>query len=296
MGALFASALAGICLAAASAVAAYRLGARVLYGLGPLIAGMVLAQFLFPPTGPEYVMVLLTPVVIGASAGYTFRAGKPLVFYLTLSALSLTAAFSANYYYLREYRGIDLVEVSRKQVTEMVRAADLPESERTEVLAKMEGALDMIGDIIPFSYFMHSLLLAVFCLVVLRPFFMRRGTRAGEDRTGLAYFKLKDYYVFALIAGWLAALLVDEAGYRAVYVLGLNCALCFSVLYLVQALGIASFFLKKKGAPGFVLPLAVLLLALIGLEALLFVSIILLSIGALDFWADFRKLDVRGEQ
>ncbi|MBP7602738.1 MAG: DUF2232 domain-containing protein [Spirochaetes bacterium] len=296
MGALFASALIGMCLAAASAVAAYRLGVRVLYGLGPLLAGTIAAQIYFPSTGPEYVMVVLTPVVIGASAGYTFRAGRPLIFYLMVSVLSLTAAFSANYYFLREYRGIDLVDVSRKHVADMIQAADLPDNEKADVLAKVEGALDVIGDIIPFSYFMHSLLIAALCFVVLRPFFARRGSETDDDRNGLAYFRLKDYYIFALIAGWLVVLLIDDTRYRAAYVLGLNLALCFSVLYLVQALGIASFFLRKKGAPGFVLPLVVLLVLLIGLEAMLFVSIVLLSIGALDFWADFRKLDARGEQ
>lgn len=296
MGALFASALIGMCLAAASAVAAYRLGGRVLYGLGPLLAGTVAAQISFPSNGPEYVMVVLAPVVIGASAGYTFRAGKPLIFYLMVSVLSLTAAFSANYYFLREYRGIDLVDVSRKHVADMIRAADLPDSEKADVLAKMEGSLDVIGDIIPFSYFMHSLLVAALCFVVLRPFFMRGGPETDGDRNGLAYFRMKDYYIFALIAGWLVVLLVDGTRYRAVYVPALNLALCFSVLYLVQALGIVSFFLKKMGVPGLVLPMAVLLLFLLGLEAMIFVSIILLSIGALDFWADFRKLDARGEQ
>ncbi len=296
MGALFASALIGLCLMVASAAVSYRLGARALLGLVPLAAGMAVAQSFMSSGGGEYVMVVLSPVVIGGTAGYTFRSGKPLVFFLLVSVLSLTVAFSANYYFLKEYRGFDLLADSQKRVGDMIRAADLPEAEKAEILAKVDGSLEVIGDILPFSYFLHSLIIASLCYMILRPFFMRRGMAVTADESGLAYFRLRDYYIFALIAGWLVVLLVDEESYRAVYLIGLNCALCFSSLYLVQALGIARFYLEKKGAPLFVLPLAVFVVLLLGVEALLFVSIVLLSIGALDFWADFRKLEARGKQ
>ncbi len=296
MGALFASALIGLCLMVASAAVSYRLGARALLGLVPLAAGMAVAQSFMSSGGGEYVMVVLSPVVIGGTAGYTFRSGKPLVFFLLVSVLSLTVAFSANYYFLKEYHGFDLLADSQKRVGDMIRAADLPEAEKAEILAKVDGSLEVIGDILPFSYFLHSLIIASLCYMILRPFFMRRGMAVTADESGLAYFRLRDYYIFALIAGWLVVLLVDEESYRAVYLIGLNCALCFSSLYLVQALGIARFYLEKKGAPLFFLPLAVFVVLLLGVEALLFVSIVLLSIGALDFWADFRKLEARGKQ
>ncbi len=296
MGALLASALIGLCLVVASAAVSYRLGARALFGLVPLVAGMAAAQSVLSSGGGEYIMVVLSPVVIGAAAGYTFRSKRTLVFFLMVSVLSLTVAFSANYYFLKVYRNFDLVADSQKRVGEMIRAADLPEAEKAEILAKVDGSLEVIGDIIPFSYFMHSLIIAAFCYVILRPFFMRGGRGGTADKSGLAYFRLKDYFIFVLIAGWLTVLLVDEESHHAVYVIGLNCALCFSALYLVQALGIARFYLDKKGAPPFVLSLAVFFVLLLGVEALLVVSIVLMSIGALDFWADFRKLEARGEQ
>ncbi|HSV97290.1 MAG TPA: DUF2232 domain-containing protein [Spirochaetota bacterium] len=296
MGALLAYALVGLCLVVASAAVSYRLGARALFGLVPLFVGIAAAQSFLSSGGGEYNMMVLSPVVIGAAAGYTFRSGRALVFFLMVSVLSLTVAFSANYYFLKVYRDFDLVADSQKRVVDMIKAADLPDAEKTEILAKVNGSLEVIGDIIPFSYFMHSLIIAALCYTILRPFFMRGGRDKTADKSGLAYFRLKDYYIFALIVGWLAVLLVDEEGYRAVYVIGLNCALCFSALYLVQALGIARFYLDKKGAPPFILPLAAFVVLLLGVEALLFVSVVLLGIGALDFWADFRKLEARGEQ
>jgi hypothetical protein len=296
VGALLASALVGLGLVVASAAVSYRLGARALFGLVPLAAGMAVAQSFMDSGGGEYIMVVLAPVVIGGTAGYSFRAGRPLVFFLMVSVLSLTVAFSANYYFLKVYRNFDLVADSQKRVGDMIRAADLPDSEKAEILAKVDGSLEVIGDIIPFSYFMHSLIISGLCYMILRPFFSHRGQAGAVDESGLAYFRLKDYFIFALIAGWLVVLLVDEASYGPAYIVGLNCALCFSALYLVQALGIARFYLEKKGAPPFILPLAVFVVLLLGVEALLFVSIVLLSIGALDFWADFRKLDARGKQ
>jgi len=68
------------------------------------------------------------------------------------------------------------------------------------------------------------------------------------------------------------------------------------VLYLMQAIGIAKFLLARKGLPRFLLPIGLLAVLFFGVEAALFVSIILASLGALDFWADFRKLEIHNKK
>jgi hypothetical protein len=40
-----------------------------------------------------------------------------------------------------------------------------------------------------------------------------------------------------------------------------------------------------------VLPLGLAVTVFLGIEVALFVAVILLSVGALDFWADFRRLE-----
>jgi len=119
---------------------------------------------------------------------------------------------------------------------------------------------------------------------------MKQYIPGQEKSPGLEFFQLHDYFIYALILGWLAVLLVDKSEYAIIYITGLNIALIFSILYLIQSLGIVKYFLIQKGLPLFIIPVTLITILFLGLKVTLFISIILSSVGAIDFWADFRKL------
>jgi hypothetical protein len=210
--------------------------------------------------------------------------------------VALAIVFTANYYFLKVYKNTDLIQESRQRIVEMVNAAALPESEKREFMARVEESLEMVRDIVPFTYFLNALIGSLVCFFLLRVLLERFSGKDTAVIAGMELFKLNDYFIFVLIFGWLIVLLADRSAYYPLYVAGLNCALSFSVLYLLQAMGIAKYYMNKKGVPPFILPLVLLMILFLGMEVALFVSIIMLSVGALDFWADFRKLEAQSKK
>ena len=107
-------------------------------------------------------------------------------------------------------------------------------------------------------------------------------------------FRLNDYFIFVLIAGLAAfrsQLLIDKSNYSVLYSAGLNIALVAALLYFMQALGVVKFFMIKRGVPGYVLPLAAAGMLIHGhVRSRCSCLIMLAGVGALDVWADFRKL------
>ena len=86
-------------------------------------------------------------------------------------------------------------------------------------------------------------------------------------------------------------MLLDSTNYPAITVIALNVALAASALYIIQAFGIIKFFIIKKGMPVFLFPLMIITLLLLGPSIIMFAMIVLIGIGALDLWGDFRKLN-----
>lgn len=229
---------------------------------------------------------------MGAMAGITFRSGRSVQFFIVASTLSLTLVFTANYFFLKYGRQYDMLKKSRENVVAMVKASEATESEREILLGKVEESFRIVKDIIPFSYFLNSLIFSAFGFWVMRAFF-ERFSGAAFRGGGIEFFQLKDYFVFALIAGWLVVLLVDKNGYGPLHAAGLNLALIMTVLYLIQSLGIIKHFMLKKGWPTYLVPAVLVLFLLLGVEFFMFFLIILSGVGIIDFWADFRKLGVR---
>jgi hypothetical protein len=56
----------------------------------------------------------------------------------------------------------------------------------------------------------------------------------------------------------------------------------------------------KKGLPRYLLPLLIITIVFLGVEVLVFTSVMLAGLGTLDFWVDFRRLgdnkDLRSEK
>ncbi|MCU0822981.1 MAG: YybS family protein [Spirochaetes bacterium] len=236
----------------------------------------------------EYLHILSAICIIGAAAGFTFRMNRSFQFYLLVTTLSLTIIFSLNYHILKNYKNVDILTKSKDTFIEILKKSEnLPEADKNELSARLNESMDIIKNVIPFSYFLNYLFLSLFSVSFLKQFFIRKYTEKSSNLEGIEKFRIKDYLIFVLIAGWIAVLLVDENRYHIFYIIGLNTALVLSALYLIQALGIIKFFLIKKGLPTLILPVLIIIILFFGIEYLIFALIILASLGALDFWADF---------
>jgi hypothetical protein len=297
VAAILLSALAGLVFLVCAGAVFLKWGWKSFYPVGALsLAAGVAAAWAGQRYLAEYLTVVLAPVIIGTVAGMTFRIRRTLQFFLLVTPVALAIVFTANYYFLKVYKNTDLIQESRQRIVEMVNAAALPESEKREFMARVEESLEMVRDIVPFTYFLNALIGSLVCFLLLRVLLERFSGKDTAVIAGMELFKLNDYFIFVLIFGWLIVLLADRSAYYPLYVAGLNCALSFSVLYLLQAMGIAKYYMNKKGVPPFILPLVLLMILFLGMEVALFVSIIMLSVGALDFWADFRKLEAQSKK
>lgn len=287
MAQLLVASLAGLGLVVGSTLLFFRFSWKALYGLVPAaVAGLLLYR-----VDPEYYAAFLGALVIGCTAGYSFRGKKSFQFYLVTASLAVTLVFTANYYGLKKFENIDLFAQSRSQFAEYIKSSELPEEKKRELVTRIDSSMEVLRDIVPFSYFLNGLFFAAVSFFVLRHITRRFSGEALEGIRGIELFRLHDYFIFTVIGGWLGFLLIDSAAWHEPYALALNVALVFSMLYVVQAWGIIKFFMLKRGIPLFVLPLALFIMVSLMVEILVFFLIIFASIGAIDFWADFRKLE-----
>ena len=172
-----------------------------------------------------------------------------------------------------------------------------PEENRKKLREDLNTSLQIIQDskwvqfakdMIPFSAFIYSLMVTSLSFFLMKKVFMKK---QGIGVRALELFRLNDYFIFSLIAGWGIFLLLDKNRFPAVTAAALNIALAASMLYIIQALGIIKFYIIKKGVPVVLLPLMILTLLILGPSILIFAMIILIGIGTLDLWGDFRKLN-----
>lgn len=284
---LLVASLAGLSLVVASTLIFFRFSWLALFFFVPAaLAGLLLYR-----VNPEYYAAFLGAMVIGGTAGMSFRGKKPFQFYLVTASLAVTLVFTANYYGLKMLGNIDLFAQSRNQFVEFIQRSELPDAKKQELAVRLDSSMEVMRDIVPFSYFLNGLFFAAVSFFVLRHITRRFSGEALEGTRGIEFFRLHDYFIFTVIGGWLGFLLIDGAAWRIPYALALNVALIFSMLYVVQAWGIIKFFMMKRGIPLFVLPLALFIVVSVFVEILVFFLIIFASIGAIDFWADFRKLE-----
>lgn len=282
--------LAGIGTITAASLFFYRWSWRSL----ALIIPLVMPGILLYRLSVEYFPALVAAAAIGVLAGYSMREKKSFQFYLVSASLAVGMVLSLNYYALKFGKGIDLMEESRTQFMDYISRAEIPEEKKLELRSSFDAAGVLIRALVPFSYFLNGLLFAAIAYAVSRFFLKVFADRDAGCGRGIEYFRLNDYLIYALIAGWLGVLLVDAVRVSWLHTISLNVALTFSVLYVIQAWGIAKFFIMKKGLSFTLIAAVFVAIVLFFNEALIFILVIMASIGAIDFWADFRKLESAG--
>lgn len=241
--------------------------------------------------------LLFSAIVAGAAAGFTFSLKKSFQFFLLLSTIIIGLALTGNYYILKHYYNDDLLLSSKEKISEVFRSSsDISDSDKKKLLDNIDDSFETITNIIPFSYFLNALVFSLISFYIIRTFFIRNFAQKDPVEKGIEFFKISDYFIFILIAGWSAVLLIDRSKYSIPFITGLNIALILTSLYLIQAFGIIKFFLQKKKIPSYILFVIFFVLILIGFEFVLFVLIVIAGLGILDFWSDFRGLENQKEK
>ncbi len=256
--------------------------------LAPLVIGAVVVSLLWGSY--QDIPAILAPFIFGAIGGYTFKKVKSFGFYVVAASLMLALAMTGNYYYLRHVKGLEVIKVSKTEMSEILNASSMPEDMKGQIMDNFEMFIETARDLVPFSSFVYALIFSIFVYFALKMFFSRFiDVRAVK---GIEYLRLNDYTIFFLIGGWALFLLIDKSGYYTVKIIGLNIALIVSTLYFMQALGVLKFYTVRRGLPGYLIPLGFITILFVFKLWALFFIVFLTGFGVLDFWADFRKLNV----
>jgi hypothetical protein len=239
-----------------------------------------------------------------ASAVFTFKNNKGLRFFIFVSSLSITLICTFNHYYLKNIKNIDILVNSKNVFIQSLNQNNIPDNERSQMIQKINETINIAEYVVPFFYFLDALIFSLLGFYFFKYVFYKQNkisksvsiNKNENDKEiifeGIEIFKVTEYLIYVFIAGWFVVLLVDRSKNNYLYLAGLNIALILSSFYLIQAFGIIKFILHKKGIPFSLVPAIILLFLFFGTEYLIFILIILSSIGAIDFWADFRKLEL----
>jgi hypothetical protein len=126
-----------------------------------------------------------------------------------------------------------------------------------------------------------SLIQAACCFGLARAVILRKpGAVPAPSQPSLAAWHAPDAWVWGLIAA-LALIMVPNEAARLT---GLNCAIVFSVVYLIQGLAIVEHVLRKARIQAVARSLIHTLI--LALPTVVFV----IALGVVDIWADFRKV------
>jgi uncharacterized protein YybS (DUF2232 family) len=126
-----------------------------------------------------------------------------------------------------------------------------------------------------------SLIQAACCFGLARTAILRKsGAALVPSQPSLAAWYAPDAWVWGLITA-LALIMVPN---EAVRLTGLNCAIVFSVVYLVQGIAIVEYVLRKARIKAIARGLIHALI--LALPTIVFV----IALGVVDIWADLRKV------
>jgi len=292
---IFISLAVGLFILVGISILFYRKSLNIFYLL-LLFLGLFIVNFF---SGNDSLHLIITFIIVGASAGYTFRISKKLVYFIFISSLSLTLIFSFNHYYLKNFKNTDLLMNSKETLLGLLKENNISDIEKKQIIQRMDETLDLVKYVVPFAYFLNAFFLSLAGLYFLKYIFRKLNINKIEENNsnialidGIERFKIKEYLIFVYIAGWFVVLLVDRTKYDYIYITGLNVALVLSCFYLIQAFGIMKYMLAKKNIPFSLLPAVIFAFLFLGMEYFFFILIILSSIGVIDFWVDFRKLQL----
>ncbi len=283
---LIAAACIGLTLIAGSAYLSWRWDWKSLAVFVALIAAAAVSS-----GSPDDIPMVSMPFVLGGIGGLAFRRGKSTGFYLVTATTILAVLIAGFFYYYVLIEKINFFETQRDVILKMFETAQVPADLRAQWLE----VFDASKYVFPFGIVVNSLVLSSISYIFIKNIFVR--FFGARTVTGIEYFRLHDYFIFVLVAGLAVYLLIDTEVHALVHFAGLNTLLIAALFYLVQGLAVIKFLLAKRGVPSYVILLAfagLLFLGITGLWVMLFLMVLIAGLGALDLWADFRKLSKIG--
>jgi hypothetical protein len=253
----------------------------------------------------------ILPLIAGTIGGYCFKKGLGLDFFITVSSLLFAVSITADYHIVKYVKGYDFIDHSMLETVQLLKENkikmeqvfdqyNISEGDKKNFLESIDVYIDILNDrkwvqfakdMLPFAAFFYSILLTGFSFFLMKKFFMKK---FGENVKALEFFRVNEFVIFILIAGWGIFIMIDEVQYPIIAVIALNISLAASVLYTIQAMGIMKFFIIKRKLPVIILPLIVITLLFVP-TVFIFVMALLTGVGILDLWGDFRKLNSNKE-
>ena len=264
-----------------SSFLSFKWGFKALFVQAPLVIAAFVAGYFI-----ENTLFFAIPIFLGSFAGYALKAGKSLQFFVLISAFITSLLYTGNFYYLKEVKNIDVTLTAKQLMIEVINNSDLTGEKKAEMSASLNQAMEITNKIIPFGTFIYSLFFSFLTFFVIKVFLSKQKDLSKIQ--GMELFKVHDYIIFVLIAGIAVTLYFAE--HPVVFIIGLNVVLIATTLYFLQAIGIIGFFLTKKGLPLYIIPIFMVLLLFTGIGVMIFITIMLAGFGALDLWANFRKI------
>jgi hypothetical protein len=178
----------------ASAYASHRWGLWTAAAIVP-----VAALFFFTGDRTGEALTYITPLIMGTMGGFAVKKKLPLKHYTVITSLAVASLFTADYYYLKQVKNIDIITESRAEMVNIVNASGMERKQKEEMLADFDRMMDLMRNIIPFSAFIYALFFSALNFIVVKLFLSRvTGDRPGK---GLEFFALNEYLIFGLIAG-----------------------------------------------------------------------------------------------
>ncbi len=272
----------GIALSVVIAMLVYRLqsyaGAIVL-----IIFSMVLyisLSYLFSE------MVGLQFIIAGTVFGYAARQFS-FQRYFILSVLVLWFSLLVVYYLQYYIKGIDVVVDNQKLIQQMIEGSSLGAAEKSVMLQQLNDFMPTMRILVPFSYFFSAIVISLFVYALVYAFFIRFKYLQNSD-SRFAFFRVNEWIVFLLIASWATVLLGKSS--HVIWALALNIGLILCVVYTIQGLSIISFYFEKKQWPKLYGIVLLFVGMLLGFQVLFFIITMLMGLGIIDFWMNFRKI------
>jgi uncharacterized protein YybS (DUF2232 family) len=238
----------------------------------------------------EAVQVFAAAAISGVTAGIAFREKKSIQFYILVSSFIMGAMFIVVYLVQAYQLGSDPIEKVRELLLAALTGSGMKQVEMDQMKEKIGFTIRVFKVVFPFLFVLQGMFFSFIAFSVMNLAY-RLYRREKAEVKGLEFFRLSDYLVFVLIISLAGVVFIKDSISVTARLVSLNVLLVMTLLYFVQALGVLKHFLLKMRVPVIALPILFLILLSIQNEMIIAYSVMVLAAcGALDLWADFRKL------
>jgi len=231
-------------------------------------------------------MVGLQFVMAGMLFGFV---AKKFTFqrYFVVTVLVLWFSLLVVYYLHFNIKGIDVIANNQKLIQEMIEGSSLGTAQKLVLMQQLNDFLPTMKILLPFSYFFSSVVISLFIYAIVYAFFIRFKLLTSSD-SKFSLFRVNEWVVFVLIASWATVLLGKEVHY--LWAIALNIGMLLCVVYTIQGLSIVNYFFEKRQWPKVYGMLVLVVSMLLGFQVLFFIVTMLMGLGVIDFWMNFRKI------